>query len=77
MTHLPLIMFCTWLQFVECAFAFRAPSRLLFHRGANRPYTKMLGATGRADAWAEGINAAPAILCDVEGVPLLDPVPDG
>ncbi|KAL3788416.1 hypothetical protein ACHAW5_001028 [Stephanodiscus triporus] len=77
MTHfLRSVMFCTWLQFVECAFAFRAPSRLLFHRGSNRPYTKMLGAMAK-DAWAEGINAAPAILCDVESVPLLDPVPDG
>jgi len=38
----------------------------------------MLGTTAeKADAWAEGINAAPAIMCDVENVPLLDPVPAG
>ena len=73
-----LRMFCAWLQLTGCAFAFRAPSLLLFHRGAIRTYTKMLGTTAeKADAWAEGINAAPAIMCDVENVPLLDPVPAG
>lgn len=30
-----------------------------------------------ADAWAEGKNAAPAIMCEVENIPLLDPIPDG
>jgi len=30
-----------------------------------------------ADAWAEGKNAAPAIMCEVENVPILDPIPDG
>lgn len=31
----------------------------------------------KADAWADGKNAAPAIMCEVEKVPLLDSIPDG
>ena len=31
----------------------------------------------RADAWADGKNAAPAIMCEVEKVPILEPIPDG
>jgi len=44
----------------------------------NKLYTKtMLRGEKTADAWAEGINAAPAIMSDVDNIPLLDPIPDG
>jgi hypothetical protein len=27
--------------------------------------------------WSEGKNAAPAVLCEVENVPILEPIPEG
>mmetsp|Transcript_20998 Transcript_20998/g.42343 ORF Transcript_20998/g.42343 Transcript_20998/m.42343 type:complete len:304 (-) Transcript_20998:181-1092(-) len=30
-----------------------------------------------ANSWADGKNAAPAIMCEVENVPILEPVPEG
>ena len=41
--------------------------------------TKLHVAAEKADAWADGKNAAPAILCDVDDVliPVLAPVPEG
>jgi hypothetical protein len=69
------------LQF-HLSLAFQAPSQsFIFHRVvAKKLYTKtMLRGEKRAaaDAWAEGINAAPAVMSDVDNVPLLDPIPDG
>lgn len=36
-----------------------------------------LRAAEKADAWAGGMNAAPAIMCAVDNVPILDPIPNG
>jgi hypothetical protein len=80
-----------WLQSMGCAFAFRSLSsraalrRRLIVSSTNRLDTvssKMMmmslaAAQQTADAWAEGKNAAPAIMCEVENIPLLDPIPDG
>ena len=59
------ILIC--LQIIEGTFAFLGPSPLLSKRAVHLHAT--LGAGGK--------NAAPAIMCEVENVPLLDDVPDG
>lgn len=66
---------------LHLSLAFQAPSQsFIFCRGvAKKSYTKTMlhGEKRSADAWAEGINAAPAVMSDVDNVPLLDPIPDG
>jgi hypothetical protein len=88
-----VIIWCIpWLEVMDCALVFRALTPRSFARRrqgvdvANRFYTytaskmplELLAAAQQtADAWAEGKNAAPAIMCEVENVPLLDSIPDG
>lgn len=47
------------------------------HTAAKSKMSVAAAAKQTADAWAEGKNAAPAIMCEVENVPILDPIPDG
>lgn len=68
-----LLLICLWWQ-TEHTVAFWAPST-----SASRSLVlgTKLRAAEKADAWADGTNAAPAIMCEVDNIPLLDPVPDG
>jgi len=63
----------------EYIFAFQVPSPSVSHQRLNRfRNTKLLHAGSADDAVFVGtVNAAPAIMCEVESVPLLDPIPDG
>ena len=47
------------------------------HTAAKSNMSVAAAAKQTTDAWAEGKNAAPAIMCEVENVPILDPIPDG
>ncbi|KAL7529163.1 hypothetical protein ACHAXR_002824 [Thalassiosira sp. AJA248-18] len=64
-----LILLCTWLQIIDYTYAFRA------HVSPRLSSLSTPLRAQKADAWADGTNAAPAIMCEVENVPLLDPVP--
>ena len=79
MMRLLSLCISSYLQ-LHLSLAFQAPSQSFIFRRVvvNKLYTKtMLRGEKRADAWAEGINAAPAVMSDVDNVPLLDPIPDG
>lgn len=73
-----LLFLCVGLQIAYTS-AFLAPTTKcsLKHRQNGVISTSSLNAVEKADAWAGGTNAAPAIMCEVENVPLLDPVPEG
>jgi len=50
----------------------RIPQRRLHTTKCSSTSTKLAATLG-----AGGFNASPASMCEIENVPLLDPVPDG
>ena len=67
LTYLPIALFI-WSQ-IMCTFAFQSTSLAVSHQLRVGNLCATLG--------AGGTNAAPATICKVDNIPLLDPIPDG
>ena len=72
MTHYLLLFVCIWWHIGHnAAYAFSTPTGTSSAQGGiSRRFSTTL-------YWSDGKNAAPAIMCEVENIPLLDPVPNG